>query len=389
MQKNKITFILFILISLMLLFNFCAPVNPEDLNIESISVYLDEVDEDGNVIDESVNSVKPGQRYRLRARIYTVEGQVVEYDNLDHTKLQVESDSFANFDKETDSNRIVFIEGTMNSFMFIGGDIFEMLIKVQNNDFDGSTRDWNINWDYSTLDLSGDNAEGSGYHGSSGYNGYDGDDPGESGTNGGNGGNGGVGPDGDDGTTVSFELACYDVAGETINGIDTGTITKMLILRNTANDDLSIFKPSTTIDIITKGGDGGPGGDGGSGGSGGDGYDESTWGGYGGNGGDGGPGGDGGSAGNITINYLSGGDVLSKVTNLADNRAGGNAGSGGNGGSAGSNGSPNPGSSPFSGSNGGNGSNGSSGSWSDSGKTIDNIFNGLSIEKSKLSNSTS
>jgi len=316
----------------------------------------------------------------------TQQDEVVGPYNIDYSKFQIESSSF----EDTFSSGTLYVEATKNSYMFIDGSRFQMLVKVVYNPFAGQSKEWDINWNYNTFDFSGKD----GSDGSNGFNGSDGttlpNGDGENGHNGNDGGNGQVGENGKD---VNFELAYYNVNGLAINGIDTTSEGKMILLRNKNTNDMMLFKKSALIQIITKGGNGGDGGDGGNGGDGGDGSVENEGnGGNGGNGGIGGNGGKGGDGGDITIDYPTGGTVIDRIDandNLKIGGLGGAAGIGGLGGQGGDGyGAGNDGVPGTPGSNGSNGTGGTPGSRNYAQKDLSVLFTNMTpVEKAKLSGS--
>jgi hypothetical protein len=380
-MKKRFIIIALIILS-MLIFAMCTPpLNLSDLNIESMIIYLDEVDQNGDTVPggSDVSVIKPGQRYRLLVKIYTVEGQTnPDPKNIDYRDIIVTSDSFE-YNPPEDNVTKAYVTATKNNFMFVDGSTYEMFVEIAYNPFEGHTQEWSIDWSNDTLDFSGDEAVQPGMDGFNGTDGADNanghGDPGE------DGGKGGDGNNGSDGESVSYEIAYYDISGLTINGI-SDTETRMIILRNTETDELTLFKKDVELKLMTKGGDGTDAGNGGNGGNGGD-YTgdpaEGYKGGVAGDGGNGGSGGNGGNGGDITIDYLNGTDIANKVVSMNNPtyRAGGVSGRGGQGGVAGENGDPDPGVSAQNGNNGSDGSEGAPGAWTAMGVNVDNIFNGI------------
>ncbi|MFW5799651.1 MAG: hypothetical protein ACOCV8_02450, partial [Spirochaetota bacterium] len=349
MKRIKSLTLIIVLMFVLLLFSFCGPTSLQDLNIDSIKLFLTEIDKNGSVIDEDVDTVKPGARYSVRADIYTVEGQKVEDPNLGDLKISSPNSSLTEVSGESTDSRTLILEATMDSYIFVKdpGSKFEALVKVEYNPYDGNSETWDVDWTYETLDFSG----GPGSSGRDGYNGSDGRDgtedspDGEDGTPGSEGTDGSNGEDGED---LNFDIAYYDVSGLDISGLDSG-VSKMIILYNKTKGYTSMFKTGTTPIIDVSGGDGGNGGDGGHGGDGGDGYDyedpEETDG-RGGNGGDGGHasnGGIGGTGGSINISCPTGFST-GVIDNIESNAviSGGFGGSAGQAGKGGTGGKGNP-----------------------------------------------
>ncbi len=390
-MKKRTILIISLLIFSTLIFSMCTPpLSLSDLNIESMVIYLDEVDQDGNTVPggNDVSVIKPGQRYRLLVQVYTVEGQTnPDPENVDYTDLIVNpaNDSFTYHPPEGNVTR-AYVTATSNNFTFIDGSTYEIFVEVAYNSFEGHTQQWDIDWSNDTLDFSGNTATTSGETGFPGNDGADSaDSHGEPGENGQPGGDGNNGENGDD---VSFEMAYYDISDVDINGIDPNE-TRMIILRNLDTNDLTLFKKNIDLKIVTSGGDGSNGGNGGLGGDGGDYTGDPAEGWKGGNGGNGGNGGQGGDGGNVSIDYVNGTDIANLLSSMNDPtlRAGGQGGLYGNGGNGGQGGDPD-GLDGQDGQNGQDGSDGTGGSWQSNGIVdTNNIFNNISdsnFDKSKL-----
>ncbi|MBN2535796.1 MAG: hypothetical protein JXB88_23150 [Spirochaetales bacterium] len=288
----------------------CMTTSIVDLEIRDMDVKLQ------NASEDTVSSVVPGKKYRLKVAVTDSRGKTINHPSPEDLIISSTNHTFINIEKN------MYVTGTPYTLVFTQIPGYSLTIKVKDNPY-MKTMSWPVAWDeFNTLDFSGKPGE----NGIEGQDGLDGA-PSYGVADGNDGSDGWDGTDGKKGWDITVLVLYYNREDKGIMGINDRT---MLFIADITNKKEYLLKRNNII-INVSGGDGGDGGKGGDAGAGAEYTDSDTEGissrkkGKDGEPGTGGNGGDGGDGGTIQVLYMD--DAIPVyITAITKGGAGGEAG---------------------------------------------------------------
>ena len=204
---------------------------------------------------KAVDSLVPGQPYRVKASVLSADGKETGFMPVD--KAYTVSNSSGYIDILAQNLLGTVIKPSAETWRFIGEEeVFDLTVAVVDNPFPGKKSVWRIDWDnYNRLDLSGKQ----GIEGSAGFNGKDGYGSSSITLDGEDGQDGKDGWQGEDGPDLTVVVCAYNVEGLSVPDFEDN---RMLLFYDVSGDRLFLTKNHTFI-VDVSGGKGGAAGRGG------------------------------------------------------------------------------------------------------------------------------